>query len=368
MLLKLCRTLFIFALMTVSPVHAGTLPEQADFSRLLDFIALESLEKPLVLFESSEGDFDHQLNQENMAYLNQNPDLLQTIQAHLKGDQLRWKLSASSKRLLIVPEQREEYAVLFEGYCRNAITYALKRIGVTSPFATISTWQGSLPSREQEKAGINAYLVHNIADEYLEEYVFFNHEEDRTKIKINLSNRIFTGRIGSYSSKLIIGENSRYEFVREPYTLWRNSARNPVNVLIAPIEETLHIILRQATETGIQVSLARLRPQKLDELEHIVNDWMAVEEAIVGGLVARLMPEIFEHLILCEETEKLSKAFAERNQHEQYRWLDRGIQIVGDIGLEDAIDLYRSDPHHFREILDQQPDLAAFPPLQPTFN
>ncbi len=333
--------------------------DDEDFSRLLDFIAQDDLQGPLVLFQDHKGDFDRTLNKENIAYLNQNKQLLENIKTRLKGTTLHWKLAASSKRRLIVPEQRPEYADLFQRYCRESVDYLLTRLQSASPYNEIVTLQDPLPSlKAGDVEGIKVYLVHNVADEYVEEYVFFNQDNDTTKIKIRLSNRVFSGIIGSYTSDLVIGENQSFDFIREPYTLWQNSAENPLNVFIAPVEETLHILLRDATEQAIRADLDQARPRKINEVNAVVKDWMAVEEAIVGGIVARVMPEILSRFLRDTRGETLSDALAQRDQHVQYRYLDQGIQIVGDLGLEEAVKLYKSDPMGFKYLVTHS-DLAA---------
>ncbi|MEJ2039851.1 MAG: hypothetical protein P8X55_13110, partial [Desulfosarcinaceae bacterium] len=195
-------------------------------------------------------------------------------------------------------------------------------------------------------------------DEYIEEYEFFDQDDDQTKIRIKLSNRVFSGIIGSYSSDLVIGENNSFEFVREPFTIWQNSAQNPLNVLIAPVEETLHILLRGATESAICAELKRVKPQKLSEVEDVVHDWMAVEESIVGGLVARLMPDILTRFLHDPKAEALEEALAQRDEHAQYRYLDRGIKVVVDLGLKKSVHFYKSDPMGFKNMVTHS-DLAA---------
>ena len=330
-----------------------------DYSRLMYFLKGDHLEAPLLLLSDSEGEFDRHLNRENLAYLNQNRELLEQIQSRLEAETLNWKLSGSSKRLLVVPERRQEYARLFEGYCRSAIGYALDRTQLANPYLQIETLDGPVAlESETTGRGVTAYLVHNIADEYVEEYLFFKPEESGTKIKIKLSNRVFTGRIGSYTSRLTFGEDSQVEFIRDPYTLWQNSAKNPVNVLVAPIEETLHIALRSATETAIRGKLEQIKPKNIQEVEAVVHEWMAVEEAIVGGLVARLMPEIFDRLLSGPMQKEITESLDQRDVHEQYRYLREGIRVVHDLGVRPAIDLYFSEPTRFQQLIGSD-ELAA---------
>ena len=335
-------------------VHASNTPlDVPDYSKLLSFIEMEDLQCPLVAFGSAENDFDRRLNQENIAFLNQDKALLQRIQSQFKGEQLKWQLSKSFKQLMVVPENREDYALLFEQYCRASVDYLLKRIHMSNPYDRISTFKGTAPPLPETTTpkGVTVYLVHNMVDEYIEEYLFFSRDDDQTKLKIKLSNRAFDGKIGSYTSRLKIGENNHFEFVREPYTLWQNSAKNPLNVLIVPIEETLHILMRPHTEAAMQADLVRSKPSRLEDVQHLVDDWMAVEEAIVGGVVAQIMPEILSRFVFKENTGGLDKALAERIVHPQYRFLNQAIQVVADLGVEKALAVYRKNPQDFKHLL-----------------
>ena len=85
---------------------------------------------------------------------------------------------------------------------------------------------------------------------------------------------------------------------------------------------------------------------------------MAVEEAIVGGLVARLMPEIFTHLLSGPMEKEMAQSLAERDIHEQYRYLQEGIRVVTDLGVRPAIDLYVSEPTRFQQLIGST-ELAA---------
>lgn len=342
-----------------------------DYSRLLHFIAMEDRQDPLVAFGSAENDFDRRLNRENIAFLNHDKALLRQLQSRLKGEEPKWRLSKSFKQLLVVPENREDYARLFEQYCRASVDYLLKRIHMSSPYDQIATLKGTPPSLAEPTAngGITVYLVHNMVDEYIEEYLFFSRDEndDETKIRVKLSNRSVDGKIGSYTSRLKIGENNRFEFIREPYTLWQNSAKNPLNVLVVPIEETLHILMRSYTEAAIQADLARSKPTRLEDVQQIIDDWMAVEEAIVGGVVAQVMPEILARFVPQKTNRHLEEALAERDAHPQYRLLNQAIHLVMDLGVDQALAVYRRDPRDFKHLLDQSPSVqSAHSPQSPT--
>lgn len=333
----------------------------ANYFRLLDYIQQADLNEPLIVFGGVEENFDHRLNRENIAYINANSELLQQIQSHLNGDHLRWQLNNSFKQLWVVPEIRHDYAQLFERYCRDAVAYLLARIKQPSPYNAIATLKGPLPDlRQTTNKGVTAYLVHNIADEYTEEYLFFNQDKTGAQIKIKLSNREFDGKIGSYTSRLKIGENNQFEFIREKYTLWQNSAQNPYNVLVVPVEETLHILLRSATEQAMHEELKLLKPEKLQEVNNVIDHWMAVEEAVVGGLVWQIMPDLLDHVIHGLSTQPLEQTMAERDEHDQYRFLDLSIDLVTRLGVDETISLYQNSAKAFKaKLIEIPPDFQS---------
>jgi hypothetical protein len=359
--------LCLFAFSGYSTLRASNAPlEVPDYSKLLGFIEMDDLQHPLVAFGSAEKDFDRRLNQENIAFLNQDKALIRQIQSKLKGEELKWQLNTSFKQLLVVPENREDYAHLFEQYCRASVDYLLKRIHMSNPYDQIATFKGTQPALTDTTPpkGITVYLVHNMVDEYIEEYLFFSRKDDQTKIKIKLSNRVIDAKIGSYTSRLKIGENNRFEFVREPYTLWQNSAKNPLNVFIVPIEETLHILMRPYTEAAMQTDLTQSKPTQFNDVKQVIDDWMAVEEAIVGGVVAQVMPDVLARFVPQETTGHLVKALAEREAHTQYRFLNQAIQVVTDLGVDEALAVYQNNPLDFKHLLSQSTPAPAMESAQ----
>lgn len=341
-------------LLMVSSAWANPVQQsEENFQRLFDLIQLDDLEAPLLPFLDQKSTFDSSLNQENLDFLNHNKDLLEQIKSHFHGDSLNWKLANSYQRLLVVPENRTDYAELFHRYCDEAVAFTLSATHLPNPLKGITTLKKPLSELDDDPSGdgVTAYLVHNIADEYIEEYSFFDRNDENQAIQVKLSNLAFSGHIGSYNSDIIIGENGAFKFVHNPYTLWQNSAKDPINVFVAPVEETLHMALRSSTEVAIQARLKQTSPKTIDEVQRIVDDWMAVEEAIVGGLVSELMPQIFTRFLGGPLTSQMNQSLANRHAHAQYRYLQNGIRIVTDLGLQPAIDLYKSEPQKFKQLI-----------------
>ena len=97
-------------------------------------------------------------------------------------------------------------------------------------------------------------LVHNLAEEYVYTYAFRG--AGQTTIAIELNQKMFTGELGSYTSTLVSLDDGSIDFVPSRMTVWQNAASNPYSVLMVPVEETLHILLRSATEQAICSELA----------------------------------------------------------------------------------------------------------------
>jgi hypothetical protein len=352
---KMPLRLILLILILLSAPHAVAL---SSFERLLEPTQGHKREEPLVVLSDLPGQFDPHRHQENLAYLNQDKRFLSQIKAHFNSDTLDWTLAGSFKRLLVVPEQREEFAALFEQYCRQAIAHTLMRTQLPDPYLKITTLAGPVVVPEgNAPKGVSAYLVHNIAEEYVEEFLFYDQgAAESTKIKIELRNRVFSGKIGSYSSRLTMGQNSTVEWSHEAFTLWQNSARDPLNVLMVPVEETLHIALREATAGAIESNIAQTPRRKMKEVQQLVDMWMAVEEALVGGIVAQLMPEILGRLLSGPMQAELIRSLAERDAHSQYRYLQEGIRVVMEMGLLPAIALYQSSPMDFKRMVSHVED------------
>ena len=344
---KLSLTIF-YILMTFCPVYCFAGPS-IDYTRLVEFIQLDDKQQPLYVFNDFEDDFDEASHQATLQYFNNHPGLVQRIKNKLKGEKLRWKLGNLEHRLLFVPESRMEYASLYKNYCRDIIDTLLDKIGFDSPYASIQILRQSKPAYHEGNAGITAYIVHNLAREYIGTYIFFN--QTGQKVKIRLEGKLYTGEVGAYSSTLTISENGAVEFVKDNYTLWQNSAVNPYTALMMPAEETLHILLREHTEMGIKKTIERGGTKNFEAVKKIVEDWMAVEEAIVGGIVHRLLPQILPQYVDNLPMSWIENDIDVKCDHIKYRHLRKGIMMVQDMGYKEAIKLYTEDPMLFRGLL-----------------
>ena len=352
------KTIFSLAIMMVALLSsanlsadtADTLPETAsNYSRLVNFIRLEDKVQPVYAFNDFEETIDKAGVDDTKQYFNERKDLIRKIKKDLGGGSLRWKLDNFKQRLVFVPETRDEYAALYKNYCIDVIDFILNETRLDNPYTQIKTLKHEDPDII-EKPGITVLLVHNLAREYLGTYSFFN-ENPKKEVKISLRGTRFIGEIGSYSSMLEIRQDGTIEFVRNNYTIWQNSAQLPYNVLIVPIEETLHIALRPHTERAIRDELKSAVLSKTNDVEQIVEQWVAVEEALVGGLVNIFFPKIVSRYFDNFPSVEIERGLESKLRIKKYRHLLEGIRVVKSTGYKAAVDIYSRNPNKLKEML-----------------
>ena len=329
---------------------AGTLPETgSNYARLVKFIRLEDRVKPVYVFNDFEETIDKTSIKDTKQYFSKRKDLIGKIKKDLGGGSLRWKLDNFKQRLVFVPETRDEYAALYKKYCIDVIDLILNETMLDNPYTQIKTLQHEDPDIS-ENPGITVFLVHNLAKEYYGTYSFFNENREK-EVKISLRGTHFIGEIGSYSSMLEIKKDGTIEFVRNTYTIWQNSAQLPYNALIVPIEETLHIALRPHTEKAIRNELKNSAAPDTNDVEQIVEQWVAVEEALVGGLVNVFFPKIvsmyFDHFPSVE----IERGLESKLRIKKYRHLLEGIRIVENKGHQAVVEIYTRNPNKIKDML-----------------
>jgi hypothetical protein len=71
--------------------------------------------------------------------------------------------------------------------------------------------------------------------------------------------------------------------------------------------------------------------------------------------VWKIMPELLAHVTHGISDFPMNQTLAERHQHSQYRFLERGIDLVGQLGVDETINLYQSSAQEFRSRLIDTP-------------
>jgi hypothetical protein len=319
----------------------------SDYARLVEMIRLDDREQPLYAFNDFSSGFDVESHEANVEYFDEHPDLLTRIREDLGPGELRWKLDTLKHRLVFVPETRREYAAYYEKYCAEVIGYVLGRTKLDNPYRAIETLLVENPEIPETK--VTAYLVHNLAKEFVATYIFS--KEDDKKVKIKLAGKVFSGVLGSYTSNIFVQEDGSFAFERATYTIWQNSAGNPYTALAIPVEETLHIALRDHTEREMKEQLSLGSVSTIGDVQRIVREWMTIEEAAVGGLVQALLPEFLNKHLKSLPHSLIAKDIEARSRFEKYKYLRRGIELVKKVGCHTYLKIYAESPRKFRELL-----------------
>jgi hypothetical protein len=120
---------------------------------------------------------------------------------------------------------------------------------------------------------------------------------------------------------------------------------------MVPIEETLHILLRDHTHRAIREQIKRNSVKDIRDVKKIVDEWIAVEEALAGALVNVLLPSFVKEYSGPLPHGTIQKAMDSRREFERYKYLDRGIQVIRNMDITEAIRLYIQDPEKFKTLL-----------------
>lgn len=354
-LLKFCLALItLMAMLTAGSLSAHAVKSvSAGYPKLIEWMLAETTDDPLMAVSDLEIGFSTKAHQSNLEYFQNNPELIHSIKSQLDTTELSWELVENRRRLLAVPEQRAHYAALFEAYCREVIDYVTVTTGLQNPYGSIFTLAGDIVPDLSSESGITALLVHNLAEESIYTYAFQGGGAESVAVQLNQTQ--FTGELGSYTSHLIAREDGSLEFVPSQLTIWQNSAANPYSVLMVPVEETLHIVLRSATEQAIRADLDNPKKSEADPVG-VVEEWVAVEEAMAGGLVNELLPGYLEQHVNGFQMVWIEDDLSLKQQMNRYRYLEKGIQVVKQLGVSKSLILYQDDPNEFRSLMHLDPD------------
>ncbi|MEW6441236.1 MAG: hypothetical protein AB1640_09925 [bacterium] len=318
---------------------------QQNIPHLLSLVQAQTRdEEPLLPFSDYEKGLDEATHKANIAYINGHPELVRSIQKDLGSNDLEWKLDSFRSRLLFVPERNREYALAFENYCRGVIEFVLQKTNLANPYDKIETLQREKP--EIPDQGMTVFLVRNLAEEHLGRYVFS--DRARKSVAIELSCNDFTGVLGSYTTNLCIREDGRFEFEANHYMVWQTSAKNPYTLLTVPVEETLHLALRPYTQEAIRKQIHKEGVRDIKGAKRVVQEWMEVEEAVVGGLVRAFVPLYLEGQI---SPALIQQDVSSKAGLQAYKLLERGVDLTRSIGCEKLIEIYARDPEAVRQTL-----------------
>ena len=120
---------------------------------------------------------------------------------------------------------------------------------------------------------------------------------------------------------------------------------------MVPAEETLHILLRDLTESAIKKQIEAEGKSDLSDIQKLANDWLTVEEAIAGSITYNLLPRFLEAHIDNLPSSLMEKDLESRKHFKQYRYLSMTVEAVKRMGYQEILTIYREEPSRVKAIL-----------------
>ena len=305
-------------------------------------------DRPLLVFRDFISDWDGEIEHHIRQQLPLRKDLLAQIREKIKFDQrVQLSIEDIQVQLLFIPQSPKSHAAAYLRYCKE-ITRTIFRINRMENFYTaITSPEESRP--DQSETGISAFLVHRLAKAFKATCMFTAESGRKTKYEIGGS--FYSNHLGAVDLNIQTLAPRQYRLTRQAFTIWQNNTDNLYTLMAIPAEETLHYLVGAATDRELARAMQMRPPQSLAAARSMAEDWMAIEEAVVGGLVDQLLG------IYCAQHHRSVPAseFTSRTARirplGQYRYRRRGLQLVADMGFQDAIALYMDDPVRFRDRL-----------------
>ena len=338
------------------PLQMAEAALQSDLDLVSLIPQMAHRDTPLLVFRDFTADPDGEVERHLRRQIGQRKDLLSQLKRRFDNERrIALSLEDMHVRLMFVPQSPIDHADAYRRYCQEVTDYIFQINPTDNFYATITTPRQSYP--EVAKAGISAFLVHRLAKAYRAVCRFTS--ESGRQIIYHLSGAIFSNHLGAVDLDIQLFEGRRYGLSRRSFSIWQNHTKNLRTLLSIPVEETLHYLLGQATDRAITVVLKKFPTEDLNAARGIAEEWMAVEESVVGGMVPIILRRFcHRHRLVISPATRHPPSPASPSLP-QYRYRDQGHQLVGKIGLQTAMDMYMHDPIEFRDHLLRQPGASS---------
>lgn len=337
----------------LSPIRIATAALQDDLELVSRIPQMTEREGPMLVFRDFAADPDVEVEQHIRSQLGQRKDLLGQLRKKIRFEkQVRLSVEDIQVRLMFVPQLQEGHATAYQHYCRDITDFLFEMNRMENFYAAISSPRESYPS--VSKTGISAFLVHRLAKDY-RAVCKFTAESGRS-VKYKASGAIFSNHLGAVDLEIESMASGQFDLARKTFTIWQNNTENLYTLMSVPVEETLHYQLGKATDREIESSMKNHPPENLSAAQHLAEEWMAVEESVVGGLVHRVLERYcILHRVAMPASAPENTPSMMPPLH-QYRYRGRGIQLVENLGFQEAMALYMNSPSDFRDQLFRQQD------------
>jgi hypothetical protein len=331
--------------MITAPLRLLAAPLMNDPQWAATIAGMTERDTPLLIFRDYVADPDPEVEQHIRDQFHQRPDIHARIKEKFRSGGRVWlSIEDLDVRLMFVPQQQKRYAAAYQHYCKNIIDYVFQINGAENFYTAIEAPRESYPLIPE--TGIAAFLVHRLAKAY--RGVCRITTDDGKSVKYRLSGAIFSNHLGAVDLDIEYLAPGRFALQRQPFTIWQNNSDTAYNLMAIPVEETLHYYLGAATDRQIAEALRENPSMNLDMAKALANEWMAVEESVVGGLVDQVLSRYCRTYGLPFPNGGSDTTDAPVAPLPQYRYRKNGLKLVRDLGLRQTVAMYLDHPADFK--------------------
>jgi hypothetical protein len=196
--------------------------------------------------------------------------------------------------------------------------------------------------------GVHAFVVHRLAKAY-EAVCKFSGSSGSVKFKVK--GAIYSSHMGAVEMEVEGLPDGSYRIQRRNFTVWQDHGDNLYTLLQIPVEETLHYLMGRYTDLHLRHTLFQDDIHQTAQVQEIANKWMAVEEALVGGLVEQVLPSLIQSRKIPLAAGAAQRSADSKKGLPQYRYREVGVRLVENMGLKAAMQMYQEDPLAFERQL-----------------
>jgi len=313
-------------------------------------------EGPLLVFRDFIVDPDVEVEQHIRLQLGQRKDLFDALKKKIGFEkQVRLSVEDIQVRLMFVPQLQEGPAAAYHRYCLGVTDFLFEMSQTDNFYTSITSPIASYPPLPE--TGISAFLVHRLAKDY-QAVCRFTAESGRS-VKYEVTGTIFSNHLGAVDLEIELLAPGQYGLKRRPFTIWQNNSSGFFTLMSVPVEESLHYYLGAATDRHIAEQMRQTPPKSLAEARILAEEWMAIEESVVGGLVDQVLDRYCAQNQMDFTVSVADEMRSAISSLRQYRYRERGIQLVQDLGFRETLDMYLESPANFRDQLSLPNDAGS---------
>lgn len=340
--------IFVVAVWAMTPLAGHAAAVKNDLEIVAQMPKMAERDGPLLVLRDFVKDPDLEVKRYIRRELSQKDDLYALLKRKIDFDkQVQLSVKDVQVRLMYVPQRPAGPGEAYQRYCRSILTFLFEMIQTDNFYTSITSPDGSLPPLDD--SGVTAFLVHRLAKAY-QATCRFTAESGRF-VEYRASGAIFSNHLGAVDLEIEFVAPRQVRLKRKPFTIWQNNSEDVYTLLSLPVEETLHYYVGRATDHQLAEALRLTPPRSVTAAQQLAEEWIAVEESIVGGLVTRVVKEYCTRNHMAVPPMDSEEMRSSEPTLLQYKYRRYGVALVREMGFHEALTLYMGHPDHFRELV-----------------